>query len=380
MRSHNETLASAVRVSNPDRAALPCEARRAPHTSKALMRFPHAVTLFVAIILLLNLDVGRGAVTLDALGLYLTKNGYGGAQLIRIGNFYHLPIYSNGKATHLIIDTGSSATLIFRSSISSLGLTELKTNVQLSTIFGNSREFYGAATIKALTAGNCKVTNVPVAVSSATSDSGLYGNPSGLLGLRELMNLGAVLDLAHNLIYFRASRPSFETSQTARLIRTTNGWRPVAPGAEVDQILRSILIEQGWTPVAFSIARRGPRIPASINGVSCYLLVDTGAYLTLLDADFAKRANIAGMRTHISTQGVGKSGGDVSLAVFPSLRIGPYEIKRGSAMVGVLDAEAIGRGTNSEVAGLLGIEHLAMNSAIVDFASRQVYLRPRGNQ
>ena len=359
-----------------------CEVRRAPHTSKALMRLtPHAATIFVAVILLLNLDVGRGAVTLDAVGLHLTKSGYGGAQLIRVGNFYHLPIYSNGKATHLIIDTGSSATLIFRSSINSLGLTELKTNVQVSTIFGNSREFYGTATIKALTAGNCILTNVPVAVSSsALSDSGRYGNPSGLLGLRELMSLGAVLDLAHQLIYFRQSRPSFETRQTARLIRTTNGWRPVAPGAEVNQILRSILIEQGWTPVAFSISRRGPRVPAAINGVSCYLLVDTGAYLTMLDADFAKRANIAGMRTHISAQGIGKSGGDVSLTVFPSLHIGRYEIKKGSAMVGVLDPEAIARGTDSEVAGLVGIEHLAMNSAIVDFASRQVYLRPRGTR
>jgi len=357
------------------------EVRRAPDTSKALMRLsPHAATLFVAIILLSSLDVGRGAVTLDALGLYLTKNGYGGAQLIRVGNFYDLPINTNGKATHLIIDTGSAATLIYRSSINSLGLTELKTNVHVSTIFGDSGEFYGTATIRALTAGNCILTNVPVAVSPALSDSGRYGNPSGVLGLRELMRFGAVLDLAHQLIYFRPSRPGSETGQTARLIRTVNGWRQVAPGKEANQILRSILIEQGWTPIAFSISHRGPRVPGTINGISCYLLVDTGAYLTMLDAGFAKRANIAGVRTRISAQGIGKSGGDVSLAVFPSLRIGGYEIKKGSAMVGALDPKAIDRGKDSEVAGLLGIEHLAMNSAIVDFVSQQLYLRPRGTR
>ena len=105
-------------------------------------------------------------------------------------------------------------------------------------------------------------------------------------------------------------------------------------------------------------------------------MVDTGAYLTILDADFAQRARIGGVPTHISAEGIGKFSRDISLAVFPSLRVGSYEIKKGSATVGVLDSEAIGRGTDSEVAGLLGIEHLAVNSAIFDFVSRTMYLRP----
>jgi len=332
-------------------------------------------TAFVPIILLLTLGVGRGAVTLDALGLYLTKNGYGGAQLIRVGNFYHLPIISNGKPADLIIDTGSSATLIFRSSLNALGLTESKTNAPVSSVFGQSREFYGTSTIKTLTAGNCTFTDVPVAVIPPLIDSSRYGNPSGVLGLRELNKFGAVLDLSHRLAYFRPLRPSFEAGYTARLVRTNNGWRPVAPGAEVSQIMHSILTQQGWTPIAFSIVSRHLRVPATVNGVSCYLRIDTGAHLTMLDADFAKRAKIGGVRTRISAQGIGKSSGDISLAVFPSLRIGTYGMESGSAMIGALDPEAIGRGTESEVAGLLGIEHLAMNLAIFDFVTRMMYLR-----
>ena len=117
-------------------------------------------------------------------------------------------------------------------------------------------------------------------------------------------------------------------------------------------------------------------VAGAINDRPARLMVDTGAYLTMLDADFAKRAKIGGVRTRISAQGIGKSSGEISLAVFPSLRVGSYEIKRGSATVGVLDPEAIGRGTDSEVAGLLGVEHLAMNSAIFDFVTRTMYLRP----
>jgi predicted aspartyl protease len=345
----------------------------APDASKAAMRLTartHA--FFAAITLLLNVEASGGGVTLDALGLYLTKNGYGGAQLIRVGNFYHLPINSNGKPANLIIDTGSPTTLIFRSSIKALGLSELRTNTQVSTVLGQSREFSGTATIKALTAGNCTFTNVPADVVPALS----YSNHSGVLGLRELFRFGAVLDLSHQLIYFRPLRPRIETGDMARLMRTKTGWRPVASGGEVSQTVRSILTEQGWTPVAFSISRRHLRVPGAVNGVACYFSIDTGAYFTMLDADFAKRAKIGGVRTHISAQGFGKSVGDVSLSVFPSLRIGSYEVKRGSAMIGFLDPEAIGRGTDFEIAGLLGIEHLAINSGIFDFVSGTMYLRP----
>src|SRR5260370_16778010 len=122
---------------------------------------PHASTFFVAIILLLNLGVSRGAVTLDALGLYLTKNGYGGAQLIRVGNFYHLPINSNGKSANLIIDTGSPATLIYRSSIKALGLPEERTKPQISTVFAQTPAFYCTPTTKPLTPCTSPPPNVP---------------------------------------------------------------------------------------------------------------------------------------------------------------------------------------------------------------------------
>lgn len=336
--------------------------------------------LSIATTFLLNVDVARGAVALDAMGLYLTSNGYGGAQLVRVGNFYDLPINSNGKPGNLIIDTGAPATLIFRSSLKTLALTESKTNASVSGAFGKSREFYGTATINALRAGNCIFTNVPVAVIPPLSDSPEsfrgHGGPSGVLGLRELSKFGAIVDLPHRLIYFRPPRSTFDTNETARLVRTSAGWRSMAPGSEFSHAIRSILTERGWTPVAFSIENRHLRVPAMVNGVSCYLRIDTGAHLTILDGDFAKRAKIAGVRTRISAQGIGKSAGEISVAVFPSLRIGNYEIKQGSAMVGVLDPEAIGRGTRSEVNGLLGIEHLALNSAIFDFVSRTLYLRP----
>jgi hypothetical protein len=47
------------------------------------------------------------------------------------------------------------------------------------------------------------------------------------------------------------------------------------------------------------------------------------------------------------------------------------------------DAQAagmLGRGTEGEVAGLLGVEYLARNSAIFDFVSGTLYLKPRSRR
>jgi hypothetical protein len=82
---------------------------------------------------------------------------------------------------------------------------------------------------------------------------------------------------------------------------------------------------------------------------------DTGAYLTLLDADFVKRANITVMPTQIAVQGIWARGCDVPLAVVPAVQIGHYDLKQGAATVAVLDLEAIGHGTDWGSSGSSGL-------------------------
>src|SRR5438552_5513987 len=134
------------------------------------MRFVPRI-IWVSVILLTVSGAGRGAVTLDALGLYLTKNGYGGAPLVQLANSYHLPIQSNGKPGNLLVDTGAPMTLLYRSSLSRLNLGESKTTEHVSGAFGRGNDVYGVTTIKALTAGNCLLANVPVGVASDSSFS-----------------------------------------------------------------------------------------------------------------------------------------------------------------------------------------------------------------
>jgi predicted aspartyl protease len=312
-------------------------------------------TVFAATILLLNVDVVRGGVPLDALGLYLTRNGYGGAQLVHLGNYYHLPIQSNGKAGNLLVDTGSSTTLIFRSSLKQLNLIESRTTERVIGAFGGGRDVYGLTTIKALIAGNCTLTDIPVAIASGSADSP-FSRPhsNGLVGLRELVKFGAVLDLRNRLLYLRPS------------------W----PEGSVGSGIKSILSRQGYTPVPLSLAGHHLQVSGALNGVSCHFIVDTGSYVTALDIEFAERAKLKVVATRLVAESFSSSR-SLGMAIFPSLRIGNYEIKHGSASIVRLNPEVFG--PNSGIAGLLGAEYLAMNCAVFDFVSRTMYLQPRSH-
>jgi hypothetical protein len=83
----------------------------------------------------------------------------------------------------------------------------------VSGAFGRGRDVYGLTTIKALTAGNCTLTNMPISVASDSSFSRPRSN--GLLGLRELVKFGAVLDLRNHLLYLRPSRPGDSVGPTS---------------------------------------------------------------------------------------------------------------------------------------------------------------------
>jgi predicted aspartyl protease len=316
--------------------------------------FPGARSVFAGIVLLSKIGLCHGGVTLDALGAYLSKNGYGGAQLAHPGNFYYLPIESNGKPGNLLIDTGAPTTLIFRWSLKGLNLIESKTKSPVSGAFGQSREFYGLTTIRALGAGNCMLVNVPVAVAPGSTRSTFSrANSNGLLGLREMIKFGAVLDLRNRLIYLRPSRPS----------------------GEMGHEINSILLRQGYTPVPLSISDFHIRIPGAVNETPCYFLVDTGAYLTGLDLDFVRRAKIQVEPTPFVAEGLGGSS-LIGMGIIASLRIGNYEIRRASTSIVHFASKAVSRGTRSEVAGLIGVEYLGLSSAIFDFTTGTMYLRP----
>jgi predicted aspartyl protease len=332
-----------------------------PVTRARVKEFPLGRSLCLAFVVVFFSVSGvvrcDGAVALGALGQFLARHGYGGAQLVHPENSYRLPINSNGKPGDLLVDTGASTSLIFRGSLGKLGLVATETEHAVHGAFGKGREHFGLTTIHSLTMGNCTLLNMPVAVASDNEGRRTFRS-DGLFGLREMVRYGAVLDLGNRLLFVR----------------------PNGPSKEIGAAVRSILTAQSYTPVKLMPLRSHIHVAGAISGMACHFVVDTGAFLTAIDRDAAAKARIGGYRTAVTAHGLGRSSGEVRAAKFPGLRIGDYEIKRASATVIKLDDEVVGRGTSAEDAGLLGAEYLGQNSAVFDFNSGTLYLKAKATR
>jgi predicted aspartyl protease len=323
----------------------------------AMRRFPIGVTPLVFLITALGLPRGQGAAPLSALDQYVVAHGYGGAQFVAHENAYRLPIVANGKVGDLTIDTGAPNTIIYRATLGKFGLTAQGTDVAVHGAFGKGEEKVGATIIPRLAMGNCTLINVKAAVLSDPRSGGLYrtyGTSDGLFGLREMIRYGAVLDLANNLLLVHPGGPA----------------KGISPG------IRSLLTRQGYMPIGLTIVRGHLQVAAMVNGTPCQLIVDTGAFFTTLDQQFARKARIGGYESRAYMQGLGTNARPIRVSQFPEFKVGDFKITNASVTITELDPEMLGSGEKTGAAGLLGADYLGLHGAIIDLNSMTLYLRP----
>ncbi len=306
---------------------------------------------------LVSASLAGGAVALSPLDAYVVSHGYAGAQFVAHQNTYRLPIIANGKAGDLTIDTGAPTTVIFKATLKKFSLEAKETEHQVHGAFGKGKEKIGVASIQKLAMGNCTLMNVKTAVLS-DAGSGLYrtyGTSDGLFGLREMLRYGAVLDLANHLL----------------LVHPGGGQKGISAG------VNAILTKQGYTPVDLEFIEGHLRVNAVVNGTACQLIVDTGAFLTTLDGDFARKAHLGGYSTGQYARGLGTKARPIRVSQFPEFKVGGFTIKNASVTVTELDPGLLSGGGKASAVGLLGAEYLGRHGAIFDFNSGTLYLRPK---
>ena len=300
----------------------------------------------------------HGAVALTALDQYVVSHGYGGAQFILHENAYRLPIIANGKAGDLTIDTGAPTTVVFKAALKKFALTEEGTDMTVHGAFGKGTEKLGLTSVHQLAMGNCTLINVKAVVVSDPNSGGLYrmyGLSDGLFGLREMLKYGAVLDISNHLLL-------------------------VHPGGQMKNIsagIRAILTKQGYTPIDLTITGGHLHVSAVINGVPCRLVVDTGASLTVLDQQFARKSHLGGYDTGQYARGIGTKARPIRVSQFPEFKVGDFMFRNAAVTISDLDPELLGGDGKSAAVGLLGAEYLGLHGAIFDFNSGTLYLRPQ---
>ena len=115
---------------------------------------------------------------------------------------------------------------------------------------------------------------------------------------------------------------------------------------------------------------------AVVHGTPCLLIVDTGAYFTTLDQQFARKARIGGYESNAYAQGLGTRARPIRVTQFPEFKVGDFTIKNASVTITELDPEVLGSGGKPRRWRPAGADYLGLHGAIIDLNSGTLYLRP----
>lgn len=312
---------------------------------------------------------GQGGGSLTAT---LASQGLAGAKLERrYGNHLLVPVSINNRRGALMVDTGSPITLIDRNSVNTFGLTLEKTGSSVGGLFGRAWERYGMSKVKSIAMGNCMVTNVPVAIAdlsgmnpehntaatgSHLSDSKTMSHVNGVLGSREMVKFGMIIDCTRQMLYIN----------------------PNGPSSAVSQSLASFLAGHGFTKIPMRLnANNHFDVEGALNGHATRLIVDTGSANTLIDTQVAVKSGTG--VTALTGYGAGGAGNlveGVNRTGVKELAIGNFKLTNAEVVVAHVSGDVLlSKSTEESNAGVLGQDYLATNFAVIDMGGKTLYLR-----
>ncbi len=117
-------------------------------------------------------------------------------------------------------------------------------------------------------------------------------------------------------------------------------------------------------------------VDGRLNGRRAKLMVDTGAFATLLHQPFVRRMRIPLRDSPFSSAGVNLKQRGLQMATISRFSVGSVHMR--DKQVGVMDLEGLVRSglldSSPPVAGLLGSEILRRHNGIIDFGTKTLYL------
>lgn len=270
-----------------------------------------------------------------------------------------------------MIDTGSPITLIDRNSVNTFGLTVEKTDSSVGGLFGRAWERYGMSKVKSIAMGNCMVTNVPVAIAdlsgmnpehnaastgSHLSDSKTMAHVNGVLGAREMVKFGMIIDCTRQMLYIN----------------------PNGASSAVSQSLAGFLVGHGFTKIPMRLnANNHFDVEGALNGHQSRLIIDTGSANTLIDTQVAVKSGTG--VTALAGYGAGGAGNlveGVNRTGVKELAIGNFKLANAEVVVAHVSGDILlSKSTAESNAGVLGQDYLATNFAVIDMGGKALYLR-----
>ncbi len=298
---------------------------------------------------------------------YLKSLGYFAIPL-QVGTHKNLllPAKINDRACTFLVDSGWGLTALDVSMARGLKtLAEL--GVELDDKFFETLPKSSVVVLDRLTMGGARFQNQPARVRNLELDY-IPGRHGGILGCDFLLRNHCLVDCAGRKLYFRSEKRSSEQSEA----------------------LAKTLEQSGFVRIPLR-SESEPVVQAKLNGDAKDMLVDTGGDLCVLHETEAKRLELRPIRkeraatgSYIPAEeggrvvGVGAIGAHRAwIARLESLEIGPRKWSPITIGVANLDKWGIKSGDKESpsIHGLLGINLLAAEGALIDLPASALWLR-----
>jgi len=265
--------------------------------------------------------------------------------------------FINGKPALLGVDTGAPVSAIAIQRRKYFGLTSIPGASKLPARVQINGAFSNVAIAHNLRLGALSLIDEPMVaidLSGSTRAARLLNEEAidGILGADVLFPTSAILDCQMQMLILKMDPHLSGT----------------IPGYDFGG-LRSVPIHVSKNYNLY--------VDGSINGEPAKLMVDTGAFATLMHRRFVRRMKIPLRDTAYSSAGVNLSERGLQLATINRLSIGNVHFRKKE--VGVMDLTGLIHDGLLEarppVAGLLGSEILQRYHGIIDFGTLTLYLK-----
>jgi predicted aspartyl protease len=265
--------------------------------------------------------------------------------------------FINGKPALLGVDSGAPVSAIALKRRAHFGLTGIPGSSTLPARLQINGAFNNVAIARNFRLGALNLVDEPVVVVDL-SGSGRASRVrheqeiDGILGADILFPTGAVLDCQKQML----------------ILKMDPGSSGKTPGMHY----------RGFGSVPIRVSETyNLYVDAAINGEPARLMVDTGAFATLLHRGFVRRLHVPLHETPFTSAAVNLKQRGVEIARIKRLSVGSVDIV--GKDVGVVDLEGLIHSDllrgSQPVAGLLGAEILRTHHGIIDFGTRTLYLK-----
>lgn len=292
--------------------------------------------------------------TSHSLENYLKRIGYDPIPLrYDHGNHLLLTGQIDGKSRDFLIDTGCSFT-----TVDSDVARKMKTLGALGVQLEDS--FLGTLTnsktcLMTVKLGNAVFTNQPA--HSKALNSGGHSDCDCLLGCDFLFRNFCLIDCTTHTLYVRA----------------------VEPPKQAQEALEGSLSQSGFHEIKLQpTSHLVMSVPASVNGRSVKLILDTGGAFTTIDTKQMNRLGIEKQFTRAQVSGIGKIGSTwLDRTKLKSFEIGDIKFRNLEICVADLSGWNIGKSGHplADVDGLLSPDFLAYNRGLIDCRGLKLWLQ-----